>query len=181
VQPRRRTRELDQQRGAELRYQRKVDLLTRGRDETVEGLVVQRNHVHAVAVIEIALNDESQRIVAVVGDNRQHDDARLGAGIVVETQPHPWNGRRILGERRTRCSNRASEQRQCTDTPGQSHFRNSGSKLNTTGSTSSENPVGSGPNAPALDAASTAPCASRSKEKLPERLTNVRSETEPSR
>ena len=61
------------------------------------------------------------------------------------------------------------------------HFMNSGSKLKTTGSTSSGKPVGNGPNARVLDAASTAPCASRSNEKLPDRLMNVRSDTEPSR
>src|SRR5689334_23700280 len=61
------------------------------------------------------------------------------------------------------------------------YFRKSGSKLKTPGSTSSGKPVGNGPKERELEAASTAPCASRSNEKLPDFLTNVRLDTEPSR
>src|SRR5206468_212480 len=76
---------------------------------------------------------------------------------------------------------RARDDEEKESARSRSHFRNSGSKLNTTGRTSSGNPAGKGPNASVLDAASTAPCASRSNEKFPERLMNVMSETEPSR
>src|SRR5204863_3970202 len=103
-------------------------------------------------------------------------DARLGARAVVQTETNSGIRRVLRGERPRQQTNGGNGERQ-----RQPHFRNSGSKLKTTGKASSGNPSGNGPNASALAAASTAPCASRSKEKLPDFLMNVRSDTEPSR
>src|SRR5207253_47723 len=100
------------------------------------------------------------------------------AGLIAEAKPHARRRRGVLRAQR-RDAGDERDRHQCTNAGH--HFMNSGSKLKTTGRTSSGNPVGNGPNARVLDAASTAPCASRSNEKLPDRLMNVRSDTEPSR
>src|SRR6185503_12259371 len=123
------------------------------------------------------------RVVVVIGD-RENYHARLGSGLVAQTKPHSG----VRGVLRAKNHWREDERREhhdgrdpCEARSAKPHFRNAGSKLKTTGSTSSEKPSGSGPNAIALAAASTAPCASRSNEKFPDRLMNVRSDTEPSR
>src|SRR6202171_2403933 len=179
VKPLRSLRHSYQQRRAELRHKGKVDLSPKGRNESMKGPVVERDDVHPIAVIEIALHNRAQRIIIVDVLHRQDDHAGLGSGRVIQPEPHS-GGRRVLRPRNRRQSDGA-QHRQQINAARFHHFRNSGSKLNTTGRTSSGKPSGSGPTRRALDAASTAPCASRSKEKLPERLMKVRSDTEPSR
>src|SRR3954454_6838753 len=128
--------------------------------------MVEVDDIHSIAIVEISLNDHPQRVVVVV-DDWQDDDARLGARAVVQTETNSAIRRVLRGERPRQQTNGGNGERQ-----RQPHFRNSGSKLKTTGKASSGKPSGNGPNASALAAASTAPCASRSNEKFPDRLMN---------
>src|SRR3982074_579333 len=167
-----------QERRAELRHQREVDLSPQRGREPAKRLIIERNDVHAIAIIEISLHDGAQRVIIVDVPYRQDDHAGLGPSCVIEPEAHTGRRCRVVPPRDRR---EGDEAQHCKCLACFAHFRNSGSKLTTTGSTSSVKPSGNGPNRRALDAASTAPCASRSNEKLPERLMNVRSETEPSR
>src|ERR1700680_775980 len=81
---------------AELGDERKVDLLAGWWLEAAECRLIQRDHSHAITVIQIALDDDPKGIVAVVVLDRKNDYAWLGARGVAETQPYTRSCGRVL-------------------------------------------------------------------------------------
>src|SRR5688500_1078475 len=170
--PVRRRRQLDDRGGAQPREERVVHRRPTERPPTVE----RWNDRDAVAEIEIPLDDRTNRVTVEPGRGKDHD-AGLHAGRIRQADAH-------TARRRVLRIGASGEHGEGTEHERQrsSHYRmRVGSKLKTTGSTSSGYPAGSGPNALAAAAASIDPIASRSKAYTPDRTTMRWPVTLPSR
>ena len=98
VQTLRRRRHPHDERRTKLGEELEVELLTGRRDETPQGFPIEVDDRHAIAVIKVALNYDSQRIIVVVG-HRQHDHAGLGSSRVAEAEPDPGGGGVLRSQR----------------------------------------------------------------------------------